>query len=71
MKTKFCKICPKSIVSEDENIQDFTILASNTVKRNDTTTAKRQDIQNIKLRGQEVHVASLRKLIPTSLAKWQ
>ncbi|KAF4554869.1 Hypothetical protein D9617_3g019380 [Elsinoe fawcettii] len=67
---KFCKIAPKCTLSRGTALPDFTVLLDAGHSRIDTTTSSRRDIQDLKIKGQVMHVDTLKRLIPSNIAKW-
>ncbi|KAF2153892.1 hypothetical protein K461DRAFT_292593 [Myriangium duriaei CBS 260.36] len=68
---KFCKIAPSTKLANGTILSDYTVLFESGQTRTDQTTATRDDVQQLKLKGQTMHVETLRRLIPTNVAKWQ
>ena len=68
---QFCKISSGCQIQQEEALKDFTIVYGDDERRQDTTTQSRADIRELKLKGQTMHVDTLRRLIPSNTAKWQ
>ncbi|KAF2220869.1 trimeric LpxA-like protein [Elsinoe ampelina] len=67
---QFCKITPKCTLPRGTVLPDFTVVLEKGHQRLDTTTSSRRDIQDLKIKGQAMHVDTLKRLIPSSIAKW-
>ncbi|TKX20580.1 hypothetical protein C1H76_7391 [Elsinoe australis] len=67
---QFCKVTPACTLDRGTSLSDFTIVLDKGESRPDTTISNRQDIQDLKLKGQTMHVDTLRRLIPSNIAKW-
>ncbi|GAM87878.1 hypothetical protein ANO11243_059060 [Dothideomycetidae sp. 11243] len=68
---QFCKISAFSKLASNEALPNFTVVMDDGLHRIDQTTLTRSDIQQLKLKGQKMHLDTLRRLIPTNIAKWQ
>lgn len=68
---QFCKVAPACTVSRGEHLVDFAFFSKDGKHRIDHTTASRPGVQQLKLQGQAMHIDTLRKLIPTNIARWQ
>lgn len=70
---QFCAIAPAIIIPAETVLQDFTIVygPSATDRRLDTTTQSHPEIRERKRKGHALHIETLKKLIPSNIAKWQ
>lgn len=66
---KFCKITASSNI-RSENLPDFTIVYGGNARRIDTTTKTRSDVRDLKLKGQAMHIETLKRLVPSNTMKW-
>jgi len=58
-------------VTEGTAVPDYTVVLDADRSRIDRTTASREDIRQLRIKGQSMTVEVLRRLIPTNIAKWQ
>lgn len=66
---QFCKISACSSI-QSEHLPDFTIVFGDNARRVDTTAKTRSDIRDLKLKGQLMHIETLKRLIPSNTMKW-
>ncbi|KAH0293124.1 trimeric LpxA-like protein [Aureobasidium namibiae CBS 147.97] len=66
---KFCKITASSSI-QSENLPDFTIVYGGNARRIDTTAKNRPDVRDLKLKGQVMHIETLKRLVPSNTMKW-
>ncbi|PNS16641.1 hypothetical protein CAC42_4605 [Sphaceloma murrayae] len=67
---QFCKVTPLCHLEKGTIVPDFSVIMDQNSSRIDLTAVGREDIQSLKLKGQEMHVDTLRRLIPSNIAKW-
>ncbi|KAI9814622.1 MAG: hypothetical protein M1827_003178 [Pycnora praestabilis] len=63
---KHCKIAPLSKVPPNETLPDFTVIYGNNERRID-----KSGLEELRMKLNEKHVETLRRLIKSDLAKWQ
>ncbi|MCJ1443686.1 MAG: hypothetical protein MMC23_004186 [Stictis urceolatum] len=63
---KFCRITPLCTVRPNEELPDFTIVYGNNQKRRE-----KPGLEALRMKTHEKEIEVLRRLIPSSLAKWQ
>ncbi|TIA04824.1 trimeric LpxA-like protein [Aureobasidium pullulans] len=66
---KFCKMTASSSI-QSENLPDFTIVYGENARRTDATTKTRSDVRDLKLKGQLMHIDTLKRLVPSNTMKW-
>ncbi|KAK6006087.1 hypothetical protein QM012_006497 [Aureobasidium pullulans] len=66
---KFCKITASSSI-QAETLPDFTIVYGGNSRRIDITTKARSDVRDLKLKGQVMHIETLKRLVPSNTMKW-
>ncbi|KAI4734829.1 trimeric LpxA-like protein [Aureobasidium sp. EXF-12298] len=66
---KFCKITASSSI-QLEHLPDFTIVYGGNARRIDTTAKTRSDVRDLKLKGQAMHIETLKRLVPSNTMKW-
>ena len=66
---QFCKISACSNVQSAE-LPDFTIVYGDDARRIDSTTKTRSDVRDLKLKGQLMHIDTLKRLVPSNTMKW-
>ncbi|KAF7846216.1 hypothetical protein BT93_L4828 [Corymbia citriodora subsp. variegata] len=67
---QFCKISARC-EARGTKLPDYTIIFGEGQQRVDTTTKARADVRDLKLKGQLLHIETLKRLIPSNTAKWQ
>ncbi|KAI4786631.1 hypothetical protein E4T44_13614, partial [Aureobasidium sp. EXF-8845] len=66
---KFCKITASSSI-QSGSLPDFTIVYGGNSRRIDTTARTRPDVRDLKLKGQMMHIETLKRLVPSNTMKW-
>ncbi|KAJ9618718.1 hypothetical protein H2203_008922 [Taxawa tesnikishii (nom. ined.)] len=67
---KFCKISACCNVPAGESLPDFTVVFGFGQRRVDTTMKTREDVRELKQKGQLMHIDALKRLVPSNTAKW-
>ncbi|KEQ94543.1 hypothetical protein AUEXF2481DRAFT_6020 [Aureobasidium subglaciale EXF-2481] len=65
----FCKITASSRI-QSETLPDFTVVYGENARRIDTTTKTRSDVRDLKVKGQLMHIETLKRLVPSNTMKW-
>jgi dynactin-6 len=69
MRIQFCKITASSSI-QSGSLPDFTIVYGGNSRRIDTTARTRPDVRDLKLKGQMMHIETLKRLVPSNTMKW-
>jgi dynactin-6 len=67
---RFCRVSALNEVMPGEVLADYTVVYGNGQRRRNTTLAENEEVREAKLKGQELQVQLLKRLIPNSAAKW-